>query len=453
MRAVKKQLAFVVAGLVLVLVAAASLARATAGPEPNDVQDSLPAWSSNGVDIAFERTARTLQPRVLDMSAGGKSVHVVNGGRLRGFIPGTEHLLVEVDDGHTLLLADTSRAQAPLATYPGIDAGASPDGRRVAYLRGGTLYVAALDGSGEHAVASDIAPPSRDVVGPAWSPDGSRIAIASGHSLLVVKTDGSGTQTVWTGTNQNVNPSWDGNTALAWESNDGPHWQIDEWRACSLCGVRTLLASPNANFRFPQFSPDGAELAFISDRQHVPGGATRFRFALYTSAAAGGPARKLLDDVHPDSPPVWSASGTLLAAAAAQECRRWGVYVVRAAGDATAKRRSNVCRFDGTARADRIRGSQYFDIINGNGGNDVIYGLGGNDKISGESGNDTIFGGAGHDFILGGPGNDRIYGGPGNDVIVPGNGRDVIDCGPGNDIVEGAGPLDRISKNCEQVRH
>ena len=71
---VQKQLFVVVLALVAVLVAAGSLARAAAGPGPNDIQDSLPAWSSDGVDIAFVRGARHQLSRVLDMSAGGRFV-------------------------------------------------------------------------------------------------------------------------------------------------------------------------------------------------------------------------------------------------------------------------------------------------------------------------------------------------------------------------------------------
>lgn len=433
----KKQLALLVLGLVVVLVLAGQLARAAAGPEPNDIQDSLPAWSSNGVDIAFQRTSAAAPARVLDMAAGGKFVHVVAQGTLRGFVPGSEHLLIQLDASHTLVTTDSPQDR-PLAELPGSDAAASPDGQHVAYLRDGSLYVASIDGSGERAVATAVAPSTSDTEGPAWSPDGRRIAVASGSSLLLVQADGSGARVVAAG----ANPTWspDG-SLLAYERGSGI-WVV----AADGAGAREVVS----NGRYPQFSPAAGTLAYISDRQHIRGVATRYQFALYVQPL-GGAAKKLVDDVHPSSPPRWSASGALLVVSAGQECRRWGIYVVRADGGAQAQRRSNVCRFDGTARADTIRGSRYFDIINGNGGNDRLYGLGGNDKISGENGNDTIYGGAGNDFILGGPGNDRIYGGPGNDTIIPGNGRDWVDCGPGDDTVQGAGPLDHIAKNCEHV--
>jgi Tol biopolymer transport system component len=449
---VKKHLALLLCGLVLLLVLAGQLARAAAGPEPNDVQDSLPAWSSSGVDLAFERTAAGQTSRVLEMSGSGRSIHLVGDGILRGWVPGTEHLLVQVDGEHTLVQTDSPQDR-PLAEILGTDATASPDGQRVAYLRNGTLYVASVDGSGERLLASDVTPPSWDVLGPVWSPDGTRIVVASGSSLLLVQADGSGARTLFTGANQSVNPSWsrDG-TLIAFERNAGPHWQIWAVHSTGDPSPTELFGGPGADYRYPQFSPTSDQLAFISDRQHVKGGATRYQFALYRSDLNDLVERqKLVDDVHPYSPPRWLPTGALIAVAAGQECQRWGIYTVRSEGS-DVHRRSNVCRFDGTAAADTIHGSPYFDIVNGNGGNDRLYGLGGNDKISGEGGDDTILGGAGNDFILGGPGNDRIFGGPGNDVIIPGNGRDVVDCGPGDDTVEGAGPLDRIARNCEHVR-
>jgi Ca2+-binding RTX toxin-like protein len=436
---VKRHLALLIVSLAAVLVVAGQLARAAAGPGPDDPQDSLPAWSSNGVDVAFERTARSLAARVFDMAAGGKSVYVVQDGTLRGWVPGTEHLLVQIDSEHTVVQGDSIRDE-PLAEFLGTDATASPDGQHVAYLRNSTLYVANIDGGGERAIATGVAPPSWDVIGPAWSPDGTRIAISSNSSLLDVNADGSGTKVLWSGRNQNVNPSWSADgQEVAWETNADAHWAIWVWVDCSRCGPRVLLSSPTANYRLPQFSPVSSNtLAFISDRQHAKGGATPYQFALYTQQLSSTVLHKLVDDVHPYSPPRWSPTAALIAVAAGQECRRWGIYVTRPDVGSQPHRRSNICRFDGTPAADTIHGSRYFDLINGLGGNDVIDGMGGNDKISGNGGNDTIYGGAGNDFILAGPGNDRIFGGPGNDTIIGGNGVDRIDCGPGNDTVEAA---------------
>jgi Ca2+-binding RTX toxin-like protein len=447
---VKRQLALVVAGLVMVLMLVGQLARAAAGPEPNDPQDSLPAWTSDAGHIAFERTVSGETSRVLAMTAGGKLLHFVQDGILRGWVPGTDHLLVQVDEEHTFVQSNSSRSR-PLAEFLGTDATASPDGQRVAYLRNQTLYVAAIDGSGEHEIATGVAPPSWDILGPVWSPDGTRIVIASGSSLLLVQANGSSSRALFTGDNQSVNPSWaSAGGAVAFERNAAAHWQI--WLVnADGTDAHELLGGTGANYRYPQFGTADDSLAFISDRQHALGGATQYQFALYVLNTLGT-VRKVLDDVHPYSPPRWDPNGPFFAVSAGQECRRWGIYVP---GNfvGSPHRRSNLCRLNGTAHADFIQGSPYFDIINGLGGNDTLDGYGGNDKISGDSGNDVINGGAGNDFILAGPGNDRIFGGPGNDTIIGGNGVDRIDCGPGNDTVEAAGPLDVIAHNCEHVRH
>jgi Tol biopolymer transport system component len=450
---VKRHLALVIAGLVAVLLLAGQLARAQAGPEPNDPQDSLPAFAPDGVHVAFDRQVPG-GLNVLSMTSAGKELTIdAARARLRGYVPHTTDLLIEPSDNQTLVIT-SSRYNRPLATLHGTDATASPDGHFVAYLRDGTLYVANIDGSDERSIATGVAPPSWDVVGPAWSPDATRMAISSGSSLLLVNADGSGSRVLWGGLNQNVNPSWSADgREIAWETNADAHWAIWVWDDCSRCGPRVLLSSPTANYRFPEFSPVSSNtLAFISDRQHAKGGATPYQFALYTNQLSSTVLHKLVDDVHPYSPPRWSPTAALVAVAAGQECRRWGIYVTRPDVGSQPHRRSNICRFDGTPAADTIRGSQYFDLINGLGGNDVIDGLGGNDKISGNGGNDTIYGGAGNDFILAGPGNDRVFGGPGNDTIVGGNGVDRIDCGPGNDTVEAAGSLDIIARNCEHIR-
>jgi Tol biopolymer transport system component len=457
---VKKQLALVVLGLVVVLVAAGSLARATAGPEPNDIQDSLPRWSSDGSRIAFERTAPSLQ-HVVTMKPSGKDLFVASGtGLFRGFIPGTQsppYMLVQIGDNTIATIG--GRFAGPAAELHGVDATASPDGTRVAYLRGGTLYVARLDSvklnsfpipvPAETAVATGVVPSADDVVGPVWSKDGTQIVVDSGSQLLVTNSDGSRTRTIPDG---GPNPSFDpAGTTIAYERNVDGQWQV--W-VVGIDGsnAHELLGGSTANYRFPTFSPASSTLAFITDKQHAIGGATKYQYALYLLDGSTSTERKLLDDVHPYSPPAWDPTGRFVAITAGQECRRWGTYVVPTTGGG-AHRRSNLCRYDGTSRADRITGSPYFDIINGLGGNDRLDGFWGNDKILGENGNDVILGSSGNDTIFGGPGNDVIFGGPGNDTIIPGPGADKVDCGPGNDTVEGVDRLDRIAKNCEHVRH
>jgi len=441
---VLRQLAFLAIGLVVVLVVAGQLARANAGPSPGDPQDTAPALSTDGRQVAFTESAEGQTPRVLVMTTGGAALHFVSDGVLRGWVPNANRIVVQPDGAHTVVLNARGGNFLPTGSVVGVDATPSPDGTRLAYVRDGEMFVAKVDGSGERRVATQVSLLNGDSVGPAWSPDGTRIALASASGLVVANADGSGSHVVLS--TALANPSWSPDaTTIAYESQVPPHHSI--WLVNADGTGNRQLAGGGFENRLPQFSPISNTVAFISNRKEVLP-----EYGLYTQTTDSSVARRIVDDVDPTSLPRWSTTAALIAVAARQECRRDGIYLTRSDIGSRPRRRSNLCRFDGTSSADTIHGTPYFDIINGNGGNDVLYGLGGNDKISGAGGNDTIYGGGGNDFILAGPGNDRVYGGAGNDTIIPGNGHDRIDCGPGNDTVESAGPLDTIARNCEQVR-
>jgi hypothetical protein len=462
---VKKQFLLLLLGLFGVLLACGQLAHATVGAGPNDIEDALPGWNFDGSRLAWERTAPGLQ-HIVTSRPDGADLYVSSfTGVFRGYVPQTtDSLYMLVQDGPQTILTIGGRFGGPHAILHGTDASASPDGTRVAYLRDGTLYVARIDNlpppgasvpspTVELALATGVQPPPADVVGPVWSPDGTQIAIASGNSLLVVPANASRAALRIAPGDNPSNPSWsyDGRT-IAFEHQIDSAWSIVFTAPSGGSGSTPMLPSATVDSRFPQFSPASDTLAFISDRQRVGGGATTYEFALYVRDGRSGAVTKVLDDVHPYSPPAWNPSGTTIAVAAGQECQRWGIYLVDPQHARAARRLSNRCRYDGTAAADTLQGSQYFDIINGFAGNDHLEGLAGNDKILGENGNDVLLGDAGNDVLFGGPGNDVISGGAGDDTIIPGNGADHVDCGAGNDTVEGAGPLDHIAKNCEHVR-
>ena len=88
--------------------------------------------------------------------------------------------------------------------------------------------------------------------------------------------------------------------------------------------------------------------------------------------------------------------------------------------------------FKGSARPDRLIGTQ---------GSDVLYGYGGNDRIDGLGGNDLINGGTGADILRGGTGNDRIAAADGT--------ADAVSCGRGHDIA--TADLNDSLRGCEVV--
>jgi hypothetical protein len=427
---VKRQLAFLVLALVFVLVLSGQLARAaTRGAAfPNDLD---PYWSYDARHVAFDReeiTGRTVVS-VTAASAGPEERLVPQ--RIRGWQPGGRRPLIE--------RAGTTYVETfPLGTFDvlvGVDASWSPDGRSLAYRRGDSLYVSDAKGLGERRVATWAAPQSSDVTGPVWSPDGTEIAFADGAALNVARTDGFGIRTIFRSDGLNLNPSWSADgTRIAFERNTGDHWSI--WLAEAHGAWVGPVIEGNENDRFPQFSPVSDRLAFISDRLHIPGEASPYRYALYVAAQIGNRPVKLVDDVRPDGPGRWSASAAQVAVAAGQECGRFGIYVVSSGGGVKPHRRSNLCRFEGGSGNDLVRGTPYLDYLRGLAGNDRLDGGDGKNRIEGNNGNDRLHAGSGNDALFGGPGNDLLVAGAGDDLVEGGPGRDLLDAGPGNDVVE-----------------
>ena len=319
---VKRHLALVVAGLVTVLIVAGQLARAGV-PKAHLRNDSNPYWSSDARTVAFQRETGGFN-EVGVVAAGHGPTAWVGPGVPRGWRPSGTELLVE-SGGATFVEASGGRQ---LAYLSGTSATWSPDGGRIAYLRDGSLYVSDSTAAHEQQLFGQTGRPSADSAGPVWSPDGSEIVIATAEGLRIVEADGSGSRIVFGGTTDAVNPSWspDGKT-IAFERGDGPHWVI--WFVDSSGQNAHAVTAAGYDSRFPQWSPPGGRLAFISDRQHVPGGATQYQYALYVQALDGSSKpKKIEDDVHPITPPRWSPTGAQIAYAAGQECRRWGIYVV-----------------------------------------------------------------------------------------------------------------------------
>ncbi|MHB8468957.1 MAG: TolB family protein [Gaiellaceae bacterium] len=334
-----RNLARVAGALIALLVLAGQLARAA--PSTRAVQnDTLPAWSSNGIDVAFERVLPGGGTRVFDESAGGSSVHAVAEGSFRGWVGGTEHVLVQVGN-RTEVYTDKGR---DLATLDGGAATSSPDGSLIAYLRGGRLYVSDPSGANERLLATGAEPPADDVTGPAWSPDGTRIAYSGGTTLFTARLDGSGPTRLFVAAGPTLDPAWspDGRT-IAFEQQRNGHRSI--WEVGADGSDPHAVVSGSYDARFPQFSPADGSLAFSDDELHVPVSGPPYRYALYVLPPDGTTPRRLALDVSPTSPPRWSPTGAYIAFAAAQGCRRFGVYTVQAGHPQRARRRSNLCRF------------------------------------------------------------------------------------------------------------
>jgi Tol biopolymer transport system component len=389
--------------------------------------DSRPYWTSDGKQIAFQREAPRLDDAhvIFTPATTGDEADIVGSGLVRGWRPGARELLVGLD-GYTSI-RDASDRQ--LATVQGSDATWSPDGSHIAYLRGQALSVADSTGANAQQVADGISLATGDATGPVWSRDGTQLAVATSGGLTVFQADGSGSQVVDTGAA--ANPSWSANGSWLAFERDAAIWIV---HPNGTGATQVLGGAPG--YHFPQWAPSGDRLAYVRGTE----------LAVVT---VGERPQTLIAGVDPSSPPSWSPDGSQLAVAAAGECKRYGIYVLRSQAPAQPQRRSNQCRFDGTSGNDYIEATPYLDFVNGLGGNDRIVAGNGDDTVTGGAGNDGVSGGPGNDDIDGGAGNDILSGGTGNDVIRGGPGRDKIGCGPGRDIAY-IGPGDTV-RDCERV--
>jgi Putative glucoamylase/RTX calcium-binding nonapeptide repeat (4 copies)/Protein of unknown function (DUF3131) len=97
------------------------------------------------------------------------------------------------------------------------------------------------------------------------------------------------------------------------------------------------------------------------------------------------------------------------------------------------------CTVSGSARDDRLRGTNADDVICAGAGNDRVAAGGGDDAVFGDHGDDRLTGGPGKDTLYGDEGDDRLDGDAGDDVLAGGPGEDRLDGGGGADYEDEGG--------------
>ncbi|MEV6278420.1 hypothetical protein [Nocardia sp. NPDC051832] len=234
----------VLRGAAIILVVAGLTAGCGSGSEqpPEPAKNAQPAWPAK---IAFDDSKS-----IFVMNPDGTGITRIAAGTDPNFAADGSKLVI--GGGWISTMAPDGSGLRKLAEG-GYDPTFSADGTRIAFARGGAIFVMNTDG-GELRQLGDLPAPTgpnqASSQSPAFAPDGSTIAFTRGGAIWVMAADGT--------------------------------------------GARQLLADPHFNSN-PVFSPDGATIVFASNR----GGKNRSE--LYAMNADGTGVRALTDDwtVHP----------------------------------------------------------------------------------------------------------------------------------------------------------
>ena len=231
----------------------------------------------------------------------------------------------------------------------------SPDGKKITFssfrdlhkLKGiifAEIYVMNPDGTNPINLTQS---PERTDFSSSWSPDGKQIAFTSDEgfkwdgsggshrNIWVMDADGGNPRNLTNHGAKDLSPDWspDG-MQIAFESNRDGGWEFDFWKAPSDIYVMTLdganlinLTNHPAADGSPDWSPDGNQIAFVSNRDGDD------NKEIYAINADGTNPINLTNHPAADGSPDWSPDGNQIAFQSNRDGDdNWEVFVMNADG-------------------------------------------------------------------------------------------------------------------------
>ncbi len=204
----------------------------------------------------------------------------------------------------------------------------SPDGTQIAFVSADDMYLMNADGSEPRLLLASA-------YSPAWSPDGAQIAYVSNldsdngtYELYVMNVsdgpnaDGTGQTRLTDNLAHDMSPAWspDG-TQIAFVSNRDGDAEIYVMNADGSGQVN--ITNHSETDESPAWSPDGTQIVFTSGRDD--------NAEVYVMNADGSEQTRLTDNAAFDRSPVWSPDGTRIAFVSNRDMNM-EIYVMNADG-------------------------------------------------------------------------------------------------------------------------